>query len=87
MAAIKVQVVSTVKYAITGTKTLTVTLNKEDDSIKRVRIINLNGDTVIDKKGLDVKEQVIDMSILPRDTYIIQTMTKNGVKKAEKITW
>lgn len=87
MAAIKVQVVSTVKYAITGTKTLTVTLNKEDDSIKRVRIINLNGDTVIDKKGLDVKEQVIDMSILPRDTYIIQTMTKNGAKKAEKITW
>ena len=75
------------KYAITGTKTLTVTLNKEDDSIRRIRIINLNGDTVIDKKGLDVKEEPIDISILPRDTYIIQTITKNGTKKAEKITW
>jgi V8-like Glu-specific endopeptidase len=86
-AKITVAVVSTVKYAITGTKSLTVTLNKEDDSINRVRIINLNGDTVIDKKGLDVKELPIDISILPRDTYIIQTITKNGTKKAEKITW
>ncbi|GAB6121845.1 trypsin-like serine peptidase [Dysgonomonas termitidis] len=86
-ARITVSVVSTVKYAITGTKTLTVTLNKEDDSINRVRIINLNGDTVIDKKGLDAKEEPIDISILPRDTYIIQTITKNGTKKAEKITW
>lgn len=86
-AQITVSVVSTVKYAITGTKTLTVTLNKEDDSIRRIRIINLNGDTVIDKKGLDVKEEPIDISILPRDTYIIQTITKNGTKKAEKITW
>lgn len=84
---INVLVVSTVKYAIDGANTLTVTLNKEEDSIKQVRIINLNGDTVIDKKGLDVKIQPIDISILPRDTYIIQTVTKNGIKKAEKITW
>ncbi|MDR1882131.1 MAG: trypsin-like peptidase domain-containing protein [Prevotella sp.] len=86
-AEISVSVHGIVEYSTDASKMLKVSLYREDDSIERIRIVNLNGDTVYDKKDLDVKEHSIDVGALPRDAYIIQTITKNGAKEAEKITW
>ncbi|WP_029902017.1 Ig-like domain-containing protein [Prevotella sp. 10(H)] len=86
-AIINVRVHHEIEYSVANNE-LKVSIYKDEDAIERVRIINLTGNTVYDKKGLDEKEHTIpSIKNLARDTYIIQVFTKKGHKEAKKITW
>lgn len=58
-----------------------------DDKIQQVRIINLDGDVLYDKKNIDQDSHIIDMTLFRNSLYIIQVKTKAGTVKAEKILW
>jgi len=59
----------------------------EDDVIKQVRIIDMDGDVFYNKKNIDEKNHDIDMSQFRKGLYIIQIITQKSGKKSEKFLW
>ncbi|MBB4035149.1 V8-like Glu-specific endopeptidase [Dysgonomonas hofstadii] len=59
----------------------------QDDVIKQVRLIDLDGDVFYDKKDINESSHTIDMLPFRRGLYIIQIKTEKGGTKAKKILW
>ena len=59
----------------------------QDDVIKQVRLIDLDGDVFYDKKDINERSHTIDMLPFRRGLYIIQIKTEKGGTKAKKILW
>lgn len=75
-------------FADKSNNNLIVNISDNDgDKIKQVRIMNISGLVLINKKGLEVDECAISMSYLKKGPYIIETKTKKGKRAAETIIW
>jgi len=66
---------------------LKVSIYNEDDVIKQIRLMDLDGDVFYDQKDINEGNHTIDMFKFRKGLYIIQIKTEKGGTKARKILW
>lgn len=84
---INVSVHRYIDFLIDKNKVLNINVYKEDDSIKQIMLIDLDGNTLYKAQNLDEKVHTINMEAFRKGLYIIQVKTKNGTSRAEKFIW
>lgn len=68
-------------------KILSINVYKEDDTLKEVRLVDLDGDVFLAENDLKEKSHILNLNILRRGVYILQIKTHKGIKRTEKIIW
>lgn len=84
---ISVSVHKHIDFAIDENKMLNVNVYKDDDFIKQIMLIDLDGNTLYKAQNLEEKTHAINMGAFRKGLYIIQVKTKNGTSRAEKFIW
>lgn len=84
---IKVSVHKHIDFIIDKSKALNINVYKEDDTIKEIILIDLDGNTLYKKQNLEEKVHSINMEAYRKGLYIIQVKTKNGTIRSEKFIW
>ncbi|MDL2303195.1 S1 family peptidase [Dysgonomonas sp. OttesenSCG-928-D17] len=82
-----VQVRQNIDFFLDENKNLRVSVYDTDDAISRVRLINLYGNTMYDRKDIGEKEHTINLNLIRRAAHVIEIKTVNGLTKREKILW
>lgn len=68
-------------------KILKIDVHKENDHLKEIRLVDLDGDVFLHERNLEEKSQILDLSMLRRGVYVLQIKTHGGISKSEKIIW
>lgn len=69
-------------------QTLEINVYEDDDSIKEIRLIDLDGDVFYNKKNLEDKVHTLNLNTFKKGRiYILQIKTHSGISKTEKIIW
>lgn len=84
---INISVVNHIDFTLDESKQLNINVYKDDDAIKQIMLIDLDGNTLYKKSDLDEKSHSIPMEAFGKGLYIIQVKTKNGTTRAEKFMY
>lgn len=84
---INISVHKHIDFAMDEDKTLKINVYKDEDVIKQVMVIDLDGNTLYNENNLDKKTFDLNMQAFRKGLYIIQVKTKNGTSRTEKFIW